>query len=200
MKKLYEILFFTGLLCILSCDPEEENVNPDLLFDFARINQPSVNLGVPLVVENAITNEEASCDNCATKSAGANARSIRVQYRPDLNSPWVDAQLKDQNGNITYELVVPVPEIQPGKKHTKSEGYSFATPGYYRYLLLADRDQVVLERIETNNDTDSNDGTVGKGMAAPRFKLTLQVLDHTGMVKPNYDPSVPVTVIYLGEL
>lgn len=195
---ILNIVLFLVIINLFSCKTDTELVLADLLFDFARIDQPAVDLGIPLVVESAIMNEPKLCEDCETMVADVNDRSIRVQYRPDENAPWTDAQLKDQAGNITYELVIPVPEIPPGGKHLKSEGFSFTTPGFYRYLFTADRLDVVEERNESNNDTDSNNGTVGKGIA-PKYQLEVEVFDVKGEVKPNYHPtSIPVTVIYLG--
>lgn len=191
---LFGCLFVLSIL--VSCKKDRVQ-KADLLFDFAEIGQDSVGVGFPLVLESAIANTEAVCEDCVTETANPSDRSIRVQYRPDENSPWVDAQLKDQDGNISYELVVPVPEIKAGKKHIKSEGFQFAVPGIYRYILDADVMEIVIERIETNNDADSNDGLV-RSSSNPKFRLLVVVTDPSKLTKPVFDPAQRILVSYLG--
>jgi len=193
---LFFLCCFFAIYLLGGCKKEHVQ-KPDLLFDYAQMGQDSVDLGLPLVLESAIANTEAVCEDCVTETASANERSIRVQYRPDENSPWVDAQLKDQDGNITYELVIPVPEIKAGKKHIKSEGFQFAVPGIYRYILDADVMEIVIERNETNNDADSNDGIV-RSSSNPKFRLLVVVTDHHHAAHPVYDPAEPVVVGYMG--
>lgn len=180
-------------VCGWGCEGEETE-DPDLLYEFADLAQEEVEVNTPLVLNSSITNEEAVCDNCSTLAASENDRSIRVEYRADENSPWVDAQVVDQNGDVVYELVKPVPEIKPGKKFQKTEGFVFTSPGIYRYKLLADRSDIVPERIETNNDATSADGDVRSAASSDhKFRLVVRVVDPKGKSLPVYGgPPAPV--------
>ena len=200
-RYLQTMAFITILSIILfaGCGGDEEK-NPDLLYEFADLVMQEVDSGDPLILESSITNEADNCTNCTTMTSGECARSIRVEYRPDENSPWVDAELQDQGGNTTFELVKPVPEIEESSNYTQSEGFVFLTPGLYRYKLVADRNFEVEERIETNNDASTEDGDVrAQGSSSP-FKLIVRVYDPSGQNKPSPAGKKPAPILYLGNL
>jgi hypothetical protein len=201
---LATFLFFYIVITNFSCrkndprGPSPSIENPDLLYDFANLESDIVDAGEPLVLQSAITNSMAICPNdCQTETSGLCDRTIRLQYRPDENADWVDAQLEDQNGNVVFEIVKPVPEIPPGMKDTKTEGFSFQTPGFYRYILLSDAFNDINERIENNNDATTEDGDVRA--SAAKFNLFVKVVDPSGRKLPEFDSSIPIIVKYLGE-
>lgn len=170
--------------------------DPDLLYQYANLENDVVNSGAPLILQSSITNEEEVCLNCITLDALPSDRSIRVRYRPDESSPWVDAQLTDEDGNIVFELVKPVPEIKAGKKHEKTDGFVFLSPGVYQYYLKADRSDMVSERNEENNDANSPEGDIRGSSASGNFRLSVRVFDPTGKIPPVYGDK-PVVVQYL---
>lgn len=192
MKKLAYVLFLGCFACLFSCKKDKSLA--DLLFEFAKVGTEEVDVNTPLTLESSIENAPLA----STETAGANDRSLRVQYRADENSPWVDAQLVDQDGNVTYELVKPVPSLKPGTKHKKSEGFAFPVPGIYRYGLEADVFEVVAEREETNNEASSGDGFV-RAATNPAFQLTVKVKDPSGLIQPVYGTESVVRIQYLGE-
>lgn len=188
-------LFGMVLASLLSCE-ETEVVNPDLKYQYANLEKEVVDSGEPLVLQSSITNEMEICPDCTTSDAASNDRSIRVMYRPDTVSPWVDAQLADEDGNIVFELVKPVPEIKAGQKHIKTDGFIFSNPGFYQYFLLADRSNLVSERDEENNDASSKEGDVRASATPGKFQLKVRVFDPTGKIPPVYD-NKPVIVQYV---
>lgn len=194
---LWLFFCFTFLLFI-SCG--EDEVNPDLLYDFADLEMEEVDAGEPLVLQSAILNDRAICEDCFTMASGECDRGLRLEYRADVNSPWVDAQLEDQDGNIVFEIIKPVPVIQAGSMHTQTEGFIFSNPGLYRYKLASDRTEIVAERIETNNDATTTQGDVkaaGANNNGRVYNLIVRVDDPSGAYLPVPSGKQPVPVVYL---
>ncbi|MCO6480740.1 MAG: hypothetical protein J5I94_29130 [Phaeodactylibacter sp.] len=196
---LWALFIGTGLLLAAGCSgcDEESIEKPDLLYEFANLESDEVDSGNPLVLRSSILNEEATCDLCTTLAAAVSQRGLSLEYRPDEDSPWEPAQLQDEDNNIVFVIVTPVDEIEPGFSVESTDGFIFTEPGIYRFKLVTDRDDVVDERVETNNDADSDSGTVKSDSATPvagRFRLMVTV---KGKQNTDRDPNEPVVVKYL---
>lgn len=196
--KLILLFWFTlSVITMGSCKKQKSIENADLLYEFANLQSTQVNTGEPLILESAIINQPADCDNCRTLQTIPCQRSIRLEYRADLDSPWRDAELKDETGNQVLAIVKPVPEIQPGTLATASEGFVFTTPGIYRYQLASDINDIIPERNEDNNDAATDEGDVKAYSDRRIFRLLVTVIDQSGNHLPAVKGKKPVAVKYI---
>jgi len=197
---LFAILLFLSSSCKDDGSDQLELKNPDLLFEYANIQNTIVMSGETQQLNSSITNAAVIDPDCETKKADPTDRSTELEYRPDTSSIWSAAQLKNQNGDLVYIILKNTPELNSNESFNSPQFYSFLTPGFYRYRLGADYEEVVVERDESNNGASSNEGTIRSPSAQiSQFNLSFQVIDTSGTIRPNYNPDIPVIAKYLGE-
>lgn len=171
----------------------------DLLFRAASFVVPEITLVQSFVINNVIENLAPSCEadgSDTAETAEDSNKGISAEYRPDGNGTWQDAQLADQSGTATYQVIVPTDDLASGETDESQEAFQFTTPGQYRFKYNTDVINVVQERNEANNSADVNNGNISGKREGNEIIVT--VTDPTGKRQPQYNSHQVVTINYLG--
>lgn len=198
---LTAVMLFTAL-SFNSCD-KDGNLTAcgkvllaDLAFETTALVEPAVAIGAKLVLNNVITNLESECDR---EIADASYKKTNAYYRETENDPWETVQFQDNNGTVTYDVIVGTGALAEGEEEERNEEYNFSTEGQYRFELAADTYNNVNEENEDNNGAGSGTGTVSKSYNETNNELIVTVYDPTKSGKYKRVKGEPVIVQYLGS-
>ncbi|MBK8555659.1 MAG: hypothetical protein IPL65_07760 [Lewinellaceae bacterium] len=202
MKKilLFALLLSSGTLNN-SCTQEEICKSiylADMICSKVAIAVPTVETGVAFALTTIIKNVAESTNFCETETAGTSNTQFMAQYRSDADSPWEDAQLVDQQGNLTFEVFVGTPMIDPADSTGMQPGFVMETPGQYYFPTNADGRLQVDERNENNNGSYSGVGTIPRAIGEIPADQIITVVPSKDYVPQKRNPGEPIKVKYLG--
>jgi len=191
MKKcLFFLLLIPSGMMNTSCETEDICAAiylADMVCAELSIAVPTVETGVAFALTTIIRNVAEGTSFCETATADSSKTGYAVKYRTDENSPWEDARIADQHNSPVFEVFVPTSPLSPNASTGLEPSFRMNRPGHYRFESRADGKQEIQERVETNNDNTSNEGTIkmasDSGLRPP---VIVKVL-----AAPGYDPKAP---------
>ncbi|MGH1437853.1 MAG: hypothetical protein ACRBG0_25670 [Lewinella sp.] len=164
-SRILLLLVFFSTINLTTCKKDEadpcdfEEYLPDIVIKDVSVDKDTLeaNEGVRMtMVFQNVEELNGACGDLPTDLAQPSIVSMVLQYRPDSNAEWSEGEFSfGPDGTHYTQVGSGINFIVAGNETTRFHIIHFYTPGEYRFLLDADRDQDVEERNEDNNFAES---------------------------------------------